>query len=514
MHLSQSELYALKAFTEGKDVWRKVLPAQSQWRQVLENVIANHGVAAFQKALYAMLDATTAHQMMCLDTDAPLPSEQEQAPQSAIPAIQVKAPKSAVGAWQRDYVKWAADTANETPIIFHEGTSLFLGALAIGRRVCLHTHWNEALYPNLYIMMVAVSTYYRKTAALRLATQVAKGAIPHMLLPEPGSPENFINLLAGEVNFASLKPRDKARFERALPFSGQRGVIRDELSGLFKSMARDYMAGMKERIMQMYDCPDYLDISTNTRGIVTARNIALSILGAATPAELRIALTLGDWHNGTLARFALLTPEPDYAERPSAIEPQSPNGLIARLRKLHESLPEPRMPNDEQESEEWSLTVEKAPEFWREVGAYEKALRELTRPGSGLEDELRALYGRLHIHALKVAIILTMLDWADSGAKGRPVVTLDHLRRAFEISEAWRASAHRFKVQMTETLESLIEDRILAYIRARGALTARDVYRGLALKAKDANEALERLLNAGQIIAYEKGRQIVYSCPA
>jgi hypothetical protein len=35
-------------------------------------------------------------------------------------------------------------------------------------------------------------------------------------------------------------------------------LLRDELSGLFKSMAR-HMAGLKELIMTLYDCPLYLD---------------------------------------------------------------------------------------------------------------------------------------------------------------------------------------------------------------------------------------------------------------
>ena len=65
--------------------------------------------------------------------------------------------------------------------------------------------------------------------------------------------------------------------------------------------------------MQLYDCPAYLDSNTNNRGIVVIRDTALSILGTATPAELSTALTVNDWHNGNLARFALLTPEVDYA---------------------------------------------------------------------------------------------------------------------------------------------------------------------------------------------------------
>jgi hypothetical protein len=110
-------------------------------------------------------------------------------------------------------------------------------------------------------------------------------------------------------------------------------------------MGRDYMAGLKELIMTLYDCPPYLDSNTNNKGLVVIRDAALSILGAATPAELSTALSSADWFNGNLARFALLTPEPDYVERPASKDSQTPTELANCLKRLHEMLPEPPQPN-------------------------------------------------------------------------------------------------------------------------------------------------------------------------
>ncbi len=104
------------------------------------------------------------------------------------------------------------------------------------------------------------------------------------------------------------------------------------------------MAGLKELIMTLYDCPPYLDSNTNNKGLVVIRDAALSILGAATPAELASALSANDWYNGNLARFGLLTPEPDYHERPAQAKPR-PTQLADRLRRLHERLPEPPLPD-------------------------------------------------------------------------------------------------------------------------------------------------------------------------
>ena len=129
---------------------------------------------------------------------------------------------------------------------------------------------------------------YRKSAGLSLAAEVARLAIPHMLMPQPGSPENFMSMLGGVLppNFADIPQQDRARLEKGNRYAAQRGLLRDELSGLFKSMGRDYMAGLKELIMTLYDCPPYLDSNTNNKGLVVIRDAALSILGAATTAEL------------------------------------------------------------------------------------------------------------------------------------------------------------------------------------------------------------------------------------
>jgi len=212
-------------------------------------------------------------------------------------------------------------------------------------------------------------------------------------------------------NFDEIPVRDRERLVKGNRYAAQRGILRDELSALFKSFGRDYMSGMKELLMQLYDCPDYLDSNTNNRGLVVIRDAALSILGAATPAELSVALSHNDWHNGTLARFVLLTPEPDYAERIAARDTAMPQDLVRLLRRLHKTLPAPPEPqalDDGQPAiEPWSLV---ATELWGPLNAYERALRDMTAPNSPLDDRLRTVYGRLHVQALKVAIILAALD--------------------------------------------------------------------------------------------------------
>lgn len=412
---------------------------------------------------------------------------------------------SEVGQWLDDYVDWAGTAANETPLAFHQGAGLYLVAVAIGRRLYVQTPWRQKVFPNLYLMAVAVSTYYRKSAGLSLAQEVARKAIPHMLMPQPGSPENFMSMLGGVLppNFSDIPQADRQRLEHGNRYAAQRGLLRDELSGLFKSMGRDYMAGLKELIMTLYDCPAYLDSNTNNKGLVVIRDAALSIMGAATPAELGNALSTADWFNGNLARFGLLTPEPDYEERTAQTSSPDPTDLVERLRKLHERLPEPPLPDalgEKNSPEVWSLTAR----VWSQVHAYEQALRAMTAPNAPLDDRLRAIYGRLHVQALKVAILLAAMDWAEDETSSRPVIEPAHWYRAQLITESWRASAHRLLADLGENEEVRLENRILGLMRGQAEpVTLREIYRALRTTRKPVMEALKALEADGMVMQVE-----------
>jgi predicted transcriptional regulator len=332
-------------------------------------------------------------------------------------------------------------------------------------------------------------------------------------MPTPGSPERFQEALAGRLpgNFDQLTSTQKERLTKATPFAAQRGLLKDEVAGLFGAINRkEYMVGMKDLLMELYDCPDFSDKDTQS-GLTSVENAALSILGVTTPAGLAAAVSDADWDNGLLIRFALLTPEPDYEERPPAdVYQPVPQALVEGLRALHTKLPVPQ-------ATESGLSAPPALRLdvrcWPECQAYGDRLRRLCDPrrDTELDERLKGVYGRLHVHAFKLATLFAALDWLDT-QDDVPVVNDDHWRNGEIIAESWRASAHRLLDQLDRTGEAIQErrqqDKLLRAIRQTGAGGAnlRSLYRSLNLTAKKARQLAEDLARAGLVVERRNGK--------
>ena len=417
--------------------------------------------------------------------------------------------------WLRMYLEWAGTTGNQTPMSFHLAAGLWLVSVAVGRRLYGEAPWGLKIYPNLYLMLIASTTYYRKSTAYKLAEQIARNAIPHMLMPTPGSPERFQEALSGQLpaNFDKLTESQQQRLRKAQPFAAQRGLLKDEVAGLFNAMNRkDYLSGMKDLLMELYDCPDYTDKDTQA-GLTIVENAALSILGVTTPSGLSAAISDADWSNGLLIRFALLTPEPDYKERPPATGyREAPPVLIEGLRRLHDKLPQPEK---DEERGDWRApsAIALQVQCWDECQAYSEMLRKLCKPDrqTELDERLKGVYGRMHVQAFKLAALLAVLDWVESDAT-HPTVTLEHWETGKAISEIWRASAAQLLAQMDRSGEAVQEQReqgkMLQYLRKAGAKGSglRELYRALNLPAKRARQMAQDLVRAGVIVERQNGR--------
>jgi len=237
--------------------------------------------------------------------------------------------------------------------------------------------------------------------------------------------------------------------------------------------------------LHFYDCDPLFIRSTKAQGRIAVRNSYLSFLGASTPAAVGQHLTQERlWSMGWWARMIILTPEnrPTWKE---PIEIKEPEEISSRLININNRLPAEKFPDEHPTID---ATID--PDAFKLWQKYNKALQEelLT---DDLDHILWGAYGRLPTHALKAAIILSVLDWGVRDPA--PKIEIKHITRALIMAENWRESLHR-AIGLSETSEyNRLTERILKVIGKAGAkgITMRNIC--LSMQDKPSNIVLMQI---------------------
>lgn len=408
-----------------------------------------------------------------VDVDAPA------LPDAAQLSTSVERAAGSVGRWLSLYCEYASRVSPRTPAIFHESAGLWVGGLAIARRLCLRLAHGD-IFPNLYVLWISLTTLFAKSTGLRILLDLVEDAVPHLLLSNEFTPEALLEELAGKEP-TGLDDEPEAIRQLWLAgrdYAAQRGIVLDEASALFAGLRRDYLVGLSEMILRLYDGPRVYRRHTRAGGFAIARAAALSFIGATTPASLRRSEIAVAWQDGLLARFVLLTPEAEPRWSQTNTRPAPPADLVSSLRKLSgELLLVPTWPA----LPEARVVILDAEAFaaWQR---YDRALTfDLLTRSDKPDSRLWGNYGRFPTLALKVAMIVAALDWA-MGDEREPRVTLAHWARAQLITERWRESAHRLLETLSRNVEENgMEDRVIRLLAKADSngLTIREVYRVL-----------------------------------
>jgi len=199
--------------------------------------------------------------------------------------------------WLSDYLR-AVTPLTDAPAEFHLVSGLCALSAAIGNG--LHTReWGQNVFPHLWAVLVAPSSFWRKSTAI-------------------GQAERFVRDYAPERTY----PSDFSR-EKLLALFGERpaGLMTlKEFGGFLAMLGRDYMGGTKEMLTELYDGPDRYTRALKKDEVVVERP-AITLLGATTLDWLEGKITEGDLQGGFLARFLFVT----------AREKGSPKGLTGDM---------------------------------------------------------------------------------------------------------------------------------------------------------------------------------------
>ena len=392
------------------------------------------------------------------------------------------------GRWLDEYVDYACKVSSLTPRIFHESAGIWLGSLAIARRLVLRLSHKD-LYPNLMFLWVAPTTLYAKSTGLNVARGLVRKVAKHLLLPSEMSPEEMVSELSGaqpaQMTMEALEDWSEGR-----NYAAQRGIVLDEASSLFVGMRKDYNIGLAEALMRLYDCEHEYVRQTRSAGRVVIRKAYFTFLGATTPRALQRADMELLWFSGLWPRFALVTADelPPWVMG-SPNQESEPMALLARYKKLVSGC----LPPATYQEPAKAMAMHLGDGVYDAFLSYFKATsRTMLEPPSPVPQELWGVYGRLAEQAMKQAMILAALDWDGSGT---PCIELAHWARGQGLAEKWRASTHRLSVLFEDAAGNELEDRIVERVKSAGrdGITLRNLYRSLNMRRPDVEQVLAGL---------------------
>lgn len=414
--------------------------------------------------------------------------------------------------WLDDYLEWTRQSCALAPEIFHEAMALWLLATVSTRRIKVNIGGQE-VYPNLYVLVIAKTSLYRKSTAMGKAKELLKAAgLEPLLLPTDVTPEALFDELAGvkPANFESLSPEDRREWLLGRAVAAQRSFMKDECSSIFANLKKDYNAGLTELLLEGYQGDGgKLKKLLKSKGLISVKDMCLSFLGATTPVMYSKYITNEESENGFIARFAIITPEGIPVYETCDEPPPLPHGVVAQLRRVFLDVLPWHGSEKPHASELMSevvtppvMSASVAPEALEQLGEYRKALNYDMLIGNDVEDTKAAAYTRLGTMVVKVALLLAVVDTQSGPVRIQP----QHAYAAQLLCEKWRESLYRLDRDVSRAAESGNE-KVMNYLRTTGenGATIRDIMRDCAIKQRSYLEDVLKVLHEdGVIEKYER----------
>lgn len=270
---------------------------------------------------------------------------------------------------------------SESPEDFHFWTGVSLIASTLGRRIW-KDHGYQKIYPNLYIVLVAGSAMLRKSTAIRIAGGLLREALKENL------------------NFFSQKITTEALIQRLNELNtkikrSEAIIESDEFATFLGKSHLD--PSLLQILTDYYDCPDYREYTTRSRGTEKMSDICINMRAGTTPEWLHSSLPEEAIGGGFWSRIIpiyrkegarrIATPE-DYFNDP--IITSSRLKCIEDLKKMYELSGECK----------WSIDGKRTFTDWY--------MSEDFNNPSKYPGPLQGYYGRKGTTILKLAMILSV----------------------------------------------------------------------------------------------------------
>jgi hypothetical protein len=380
-----------------------------------------------------------------------------------------------LGAWEppagvlREYENYWSPTT-DAPRVYHVCAGLLVLAATVANRVFLR-FGGEAIYPNVWALILGPSSFFRKSTVISKARRT------------------LARLHAESNGHGPLLPDEFSReaLLKKLSDCGQGMLTYSEFSGALANFGRDYMAGTKELLADLYDSPE---VYTRVVGANnwTLHNVCISILAASQTDWFLEKLKAGDVRGGFLARFSFW---PAFEKRRFLALPPDPDHAVGA--RLLRGLNEVRQVKG---VVELAATERATYSAWLEH--HERELHGVAKPG-----ELSPFWTRLSIMTLKFAVLLQLSHDREL------VIRADTLDCAIELTEFLkRALRHLFNEEFAFSKGMQDRQRVLRAVQRKPGISYRDLLRSCSLLKREFEPVLETLQAEELIHIDRKSRQV------
>lgn len=396
---------------------------------------------------------------------------------------------------------------------FFEAVALFiLSVIAAGRVTC---ELGKKRFTNLMIMLVGRTGISAKSTVASLSRFILHAiGLDFLLVPDLITPQKLVNIMSSKIpdNFAKLKNEDKEAQLIKIAFSGQRGYYHDEFGITFQEMVRSESASSLYRglFRRLDDNDETFSLAGVTRGVDEIEHPYLAFLGCLTVADIATLCKQGSslWNDGFLARFGIIAS--DEVLKRGVRFPKGARVLSDDIRKTlvewHVGLGMPtcKVGNPPITTPPKGHCLKVSKEVEDAFYAYGDALLDIMDAQTCMD--LDGCYVRFPEKAIRIAALFASLSGSDS-------IEICHWAKAQEITERWRESLHGFYNQIvTKTLprKPSTTERVYRVVIFKGSPTRREIEQQTGLTSYDVQEALYKLIDAGEIREIELANTIRY----
>ena len=374
-----------------------------------------------------------------------------------------------------EYVRLASD-AIPAPKAYHVLCCLSLLSTLLAENVVLPLK-SDHLYPNLYIMLLADTTWTYKTTSMKRALGMVDKVYPDSLIGSGGSPEGLFYALSERPGISSL-------------------FFRDEAVGFFyEAGQKNYMAGMLDSLTKFYDCQSERRVlAGDQRNNQTTRTVHIR--------DPRLSLLAG----GTLTRFF------DVINEDKIMDGFLPRFLFS-VKEGHASNLRPLELADNSYTRDRDILLQNVLTMFlrgkRQLtttkpvldmhGEYMSALVDSEYSKYGGRD-FGGVYNRLAISVLKVAMILACVE-----GKEHVKMEKSHIQNAILLAQDWKQSIDYVIKTVGKPTKERQYDKVLGFLHENGGASTRaSLMRLFHLESRDMTRVVDTLLDREQIVTNGK----------